>query len=51
MMHASIAVFTVKDVMPSLAYFRDELGFDVAEGVMTRALSVAKDLTPMAIGD
>ena len=30
MMHASTAVFTVKDVMASLAYFRDKLGFDVA---------------------
>ena len=30
MMHASISVFTVKDVMASLAYFRDKLGFDVA---------------------
>ena len=30
MMHASITVFTVKDVMASLAYFRDKLGFDVA---------------------
>jgi len=30
MMHASITIFTVKDVMASLAYFRDKLGFDVA---------------------
>ena len=30
MMHASITVFTVKDVMESLAYYRDKLGFDVA---------------------
>jgi catechol 2,3-dioxygenase-like lactoylglutathione lyase family enzyme len=30
MMRASIAIFTVKDVMASLAYFRDKLGFDVA---------------------
>jgi hypothetical protein len=30
MMHASITVFTVKDVMASLAYYRDKLGFDVA---------------------
>ena len=30
MMQASTAVFTVKDVMASLAYFRDKLGFDVA---------------------
>src|SRR5215471_1093398 len=30
MMHASTTVFTVKDVMASLAYFRDKLGFDVA---------------------
>ena len=30
MMQASITVFTVKDVMASLAYFRDKLGFDVA---------------------
>jgi uncharacterized glyoxalase superfamily protein PhnB len=29
MMQASIAVFTVKDVLASLAYFRDKLGFDV----------------------
>lgn len=29
MMH-SIVVFTVKDVMASLAYYRDQLGFDVA---------------------
>ena len=30
MMHASITIFTVKDVMASRAYFRDKLGFDVA---------------------
>jgi uncharacterized glyoxalase superfamily protein PhnB len=30
MMHMSIAVFTVKDVMESLAYYREELSFDVA---------------------
>ena len=30
MMRASITIFTVKDVMASLAYFRDKLGFDVA---------------------
>ena len=30
MMHMSIAVFTVKDVMESLAYYREKLGFDVA---------------------
>ena len=30
MMHASITIFTVKDVLASLAYFRDKLGFDVA---------------------
>jgi catechol 2,3-dioxygenase-like lactoylglutathione lyase family enzyme len=30
MMRTSITIFTVKDVMASLAYFRDKLGFDVA---------------------
>ena len=30
MMNASTAVFTVKDIMASLAYYRDKLGFDVA---------------------
>ncbi len=30
MMHSSTTVFTVKDVMASLAYYRDKLGFDVA---------------------
>jgi catechol 2,3-dioxygenase-like lactoylglutathione lyase family enzyme len=30
MMHMSIAVFTVKDVMASLAYYREKLGFDIA---------------------
>ncbi|HEY6979811.1 VOC family protein [Reyranella sp.] len=30
MMHGSTTVFTVKDVMTSLAYYRDKLGFDVA---------------------
>ena len=30
MMQGSITVFTVKDVMASLAYYRDRLGFDVA---------------------
>lgn len=30
MMHMSIAVFTVKDVMESLAYYREKLSFDVA---------------------
>ena len=30
MMHGSTTVFTVKDVMASLAYYRDKLGFDVA---------------------
>jgi len=29
-MHGSTAVFTVKNVMESLAYYRDKLGFDVA---------------------
>ena len=29
-MHGSTTVFTVKDVMASLAYYRDKLGFDVA---------------------
>jgi hypothetical protein len=28
MMHMSIAVFTVKDVMESLAYYREKLAFD-----------------------
>ena len=30
MMHASTAVFTVKDVLESMTYYRDKLGFDVA---------------------
>lgn len=30
MMHASTAVFTVEDILASLAYYRDKLGFDVA---------------------
>ena len=30
MMRASIAVMTVKDVLESMAYYRDKLGFDVA---------------------
>lgn len=30
MMHASITIFTVKDVMASRAYFRDKLSFEVA---------------------
>ena len=30
MMRASTPIFTVKDVMASLAYFRNKLGFDVA---------------------
>ncbi len=30
MMHASTAVFTVKDMVASLTYYRDKLGFDVA---------------------
>ena len=30
MMHASTAVFTVKDVLESMAYYRDKRGFDVA---------------------
>src|SRR6476659_6934132 len=30
MMHGSTTVFTVKDVMASLAYYRDKIGFDVA---------------------
>jgi catechol 2,3-dioxygenase-like lactoylglutathione lyase family enzyme len=30
MMHGSTTVLTVKDVMASLAYYRDKLGFDVA---------------------
>ena len=30
MMHGSTTVLTVKDVMGSLAYYRDKLGFDVA---------------------
>lgn len=29
-MHGSTTVFTVKDVMASLAYYRDKIGFDVA---------------------
>ena len=30
MMQASITIFSVKDVVASLAYFRDKLGFEVA---------------------
>jgi catechol 2,3-dioxygenase-like lactoylglutathione lyase family enzyme len=30
MMHGSTTVLTVKDIMESLAYYRDKLGFDVA---------------------
>ena len=30
MMHASTTVFTVTNVMESMAYYRDKLGFDVA---------------------
>jgi catechol 2,3-dioxygenase-like lactoylglutathione lyase family enzyme len=30
MMHKSITVFTVKDVMESRAYYREKLGFDAA---------------------
>jgi len=30
MMHASTTVFTVKDVVESLAYYRDKLGFGIA---------------------
>jgi hypothetical protein len=30
MMHASTAVFTAKDMVASLTYYRDKLGFDVA---------------------
>lgn len=30
MMHNSITVFTVKDVVTSTAYYRDKLGFDLA---------------------
>ena len=29
-MHASTAVFTVRDIAASLAYYRDKLGFDIA---------------------
>jgi uncharacterized glyoxalase superfamily protein PhnB len=29
-MHASIAVMTVKNILESMAYYRDKLGFDVA---------------------
>jgi hypothetical protein len=31
MMRGSTTVFTVKNVMESLAYFRDKIGFDVAD--------------------
>jgi catechol 2,3-dioxygenase-like lactoylglutathione lyase family enzyme len=30
MMHGSTTVFTVKDVLESMAYYRDKLGFDLA---------------------
>ncbi|MCW5736900.1 MAG: VOC family protein [Enhydrobacter sp.] len=30
MMHSSTAVFTVRDIQTSLAYYRDKLGFDIA---------------------
>ena len=30
MMHNSIAVMTVRDIQQSLAYYRDQLGFDLA---------------------
>jgi catechol 2,3-dioxygenase-like lactoylglutathione lyase family enzyme len=30
MMHASTAVFAVRDIPTSLAYYRDRLGFDIA---------------------
>ncbi|HEX9557722.1 MAG TPA: VOC family protein [Reyranella sp.] len=30
MMHGSTTVLTVKDIMESLTYYRDKLGFDVA---------------------
>jgi catechol 2,3-dioxygenase-like lactoylglutathione lyase family enzyme len=30
MMHASIAVMTVRDIAQSLAYYRDKLGFETA---------------------
>ena len=30
MMHASTAVFTVRDIRASLLYYRDRLGFDIA---------------------
>jgi catechol 2,3-dioxygenase-like lactoylglutathione lyase family enzyme len=30
MMHHSITVFTVKDVVASIAYYREKLGFDLA---------------------
>ena len=30
MMRASTTVMTVKDVLESMAYYRDKLGFDVA---------------------
>lgn len=30
MMHASTTVLTVRDVVASLAYYRDKLGFDIA---------------------
>ena len=30
MMHKSIAVFTVNNVLESMSYYRDKLGFDVA---------------------
>ncbi|MDP1752206.1 MAG: hypothetical protein Q8L22_22375 [Reyranella sp.] len=31
MMRGSATVFTVKDIMESLAYYRDKIGFDVAD--------------------
>jgi catechol-2,3-dioxygenase len=52
MMHASTAVFTVKDVLESMAYYRDKLGFDVAfeygkptfyVGLVKRAAKVLKE--------
>jgi catechol 2,3-dioxygenase-like lactoylglutathione lyase family enzyme len=47
MMHMSIAVFTVKDVMASLAYYREKLGFDLAWASTERKFSRNRRTTTM----
>ena len=41
MMHASTTVFTVRDIVASLAYYRDKLGFDIAFEYGTRSSTPA----------